>query len=79
MLRDKIALQLNPSRDRRAVELLDSFLADRSRSNRSAVVDHFQVLLKVEWEKSKREASLWPLSARSRAERVVERQRDEQD
>ncbi|MBQ3358379.1 MAG: hypothetical protein IJG47_05705 [Microbacterium sp.] len=76
-LRDSIVLHLNPERDRDAIELVDAFVADRSQFNRAAVVDHFQVLLKVEWEKSKIEASLWPFCARSRAERVVERQRGE--
>jgi hypothetical protein len=73
-IRDSIVLHLNPSKDREAVFLIDAFIAKRSPQNREAVVRHFQIMLKQEWEKSKIEATAGTRGADRKAVRIVEAQ-----
>lgn len=73
-IRDQIALRLNPNKDRDAILMLDRFLADPTRGEAEALVKRFQLMLKVDWERAKVEASLFPWCADQRAERRTSRQ-----
>lgn len=73
-IRDTIVLHLNPSKDVEAVDLIDAYILHRSRTNRDAVVRHFQIMLKRDWERSKIEAQLFSRDADARAAEVVEAQ-----
>ncbi|WP_152525907.1 hypothetical protein [Microbacterium maritypicum] len=73
-IRDSIVLHLNPSKDREAVSLIDAFIAKRSPQNREAVVRHFQMMLKHEWEKSKIEATAGTRGADRKAAQIVDAQ-----
>jgi hypothetical protein len=73
-IRDEIALRLNPHKDKDALVLLDRFLADPTRGVAERLVERFQHMLKVDWERAKVEASLFPCCADRRAERRTSRQ-----
>ncbi len=74
-LRDAVVLRLNPYRDQEAMRRIDQFVSDPSRKGGLAVVEHFQDLLKRDWERAKIEASQCPWCARWRSDRRVRRQR----
>lgn len=75
-IRDSVALRLNPYHDAEAIRLLDRVVVDPAAENGAAVVGHFQDLLKRDWERAKIEATWLPFRAASRADRIVDRQRD---
>lgn len=74
-VRNSIALRLNPYQDQQAIDLVDQFVSTPSEDGKRAIADHFQDMLKREWERAKIEASLWPWQARSRSENRVDKQR----
>lgn len=55
-IRDEIALRLNPYKGRRSLELIDQFVSNPSPRTRHQVIDHFQDMLKRDWERAKIEA-----------------------
>lgn len=73
-IRDQIALRLNPHKDKDALLLLDRFHADPTRGVAERLVEHFQHMLKVDWERAKVEASFFPWCADRRAQRRTTRQ-----
>lgn len=74
-LRNAIALRLNPYKDQAALDLLAQYTAAPTPALAESVVAHFQAMLKLEWQRAKREAGLFPWGAGWRATLSVRWQR----
>lgn len=66
-LRHAIALRLNPYKDQAALSLLAQYAAAPTPELAESLVAHFQAMLKLEWQRAKREAGLFPWGAGWRA------------
>ena len=79
-IRNAVALRLNPNDDAdvRAVESIDGFLADSSQRRGLEIVEMFQRLFKLDWERAKIEASFRPWCAVRRATKRIGKQEIEQ-
>lgn len=74
-MRNAIVLRLNPYKDREAVCLLNKYVLTPTPEAGHELVEHFQEMLKLEWQRAKRESGLIPWGAGWRAGRSVERQK----
>lgn len=70
-VRNEIVLRLNPYKDQEAIALLDEYTLTPSRDAGRELVSHFQAMLKLEWQRAKREAGVLPWGAGWRAELSV--------
>lgn len=66
-MRNAIVLRLNPYKDQEAVDLLNQYVSAPSPDAGRELVAHFQAMLKLEWQRAKREAGLLPWGAGWRA------------
>lgn len=66
-MRNEIVLRLNPYKDQEAVFLLNKYVLAPSPEAGRELVAHFQAMLKLEWERAKRESGLVPWGAGWRA------------
>lgn len=74
-MRNAIVLRLNPYKDQEAVDLLNQYVLTPSPAAGRELVAHFQAMLKLEWQRAKREAGLLPWGAGWRASLSVKWQR----
>lgn len=70
-MRNAIVLRLNPYKDQRAVSLLNKYVKEPSPEAGHELVAHFQSMLKLEWQRAKRESGVVPWGAGWRARRSV--------
>ncbi|SFS17499.1 hypothetical protein SAMN04487846_3576 [Microbacterium sp. cf046] len=66
-IRNAIVLRLNPYKDQSALDLLGEYATTPSAELAGPLVAHFQAMLKLEWQRAKREAGLFPWGAGWRA------------
>lgn len=78
IVRNAIALRLNPYQDEELLATLDTYLKNPSITHGEQVVEHFQALLKFDWERAKIEASFVPWCASWRARKRIQRQKRHQ-
>lgn len=65
--RNAIVLRLNPYKDQEAIDLLTKYTSTPSVELGRTIVAHFQAMLKLEWQRAKKEAGLIPWGAAWRA------------
>lgn len=70
-MRNLIVLRLNPYKDQEAVVLLNEYVLTPSPEAGRKLVAHFQAMLKLEWQRAKRESGVVPWGAGWRARRSV--------
>lgn len=59
-MRNAIVLRLNPYKDKEGVVLLDEYVQTPCREVGREIVELFQAMLKLEWQRAKRESGMVP-------------------